>query len=125
MESELRSSLALSLSLCYQLYFFWSKLLQAVSSHGWSESGKIAYKGFPHEMPAQFPFTDVGAHKFIGTDQLTYNWNTAGVGFVSKVDGVEVFSVRNTGSLPCAVHAVVPTLLRPHVVAPHWRNGSG
>jgi hypothetical protein len=67
---------------------------------GWSESGRIEYKGFSHEKPKQFPFGGVGAFKTMVAKSLTYNWNTAGVGFVSTKDGVEIFSVRNTGSLP-------------------------
>jgi hypothetical protein len=67
---------------------------------GWSESGKVEYKGFKHEKPRQFPFGAAGAFQTMGTKRLTYNWNTAGVGLLSRRDGVEVFSVRNTGSLP-------------------------
>jgi hypothetical protein len=67
---------------------------------GWSESGKIEYQGFPHEKPRQFPFGAAGAFKTMAAKSLTYNWNTAGVGFVSSRGDVEIFSVRNTGSLP-------------------------
>jgi hypothetical protein len=67
---------------------------------GWSESGKIEYKGFAHEKPKQFPFDSTGAFKTLAAKTLTYNWNTAGVGLVSSKDKIEIFSVRNTGSLP-------------------------
>ena len=67
---------------------------------GWSESGKISYQGFKHDPPKHFPFGDVGAFKTIGGTRLVFNWNTAGVGFVSSVADVELFAVRNTGSLP-------------------------
>jgi hypothetical protein len=67
---------------------------------GWSESGKIEYKGFTHEKPRQFPFGSTGAFKTLAARTLTYNWNTAGVGFISAKDDVEIFAVRNTGSLP-------------------------
>jgi hypothetical protein len=67
----------------------------------WSESGKISYKGFNHARPDHFPFGDTGAYKTLGGDALTYNWNTAGVGIVSSMaEGIEIFTVRNTGSLP-------------------------
>jgi hypothetical protein len=67
---------------------------------GWSESGTIEYKGFGYEKPKQFPFGDGGAFKLIAAKALIYNWNTAGVGFVSTKDDVDIFAVRNTGSLP-------------------------
>jgi hypothetical protein len=67
---------------------------------GWSESGRIEYKGFQHEKPRLFPFGAVGAFKTMAAKTLTYNWNTAGVGFVSTKDNIDIFVVRNTGSLP-------------------------
>jgi peptidoglycan hydrolase-like protein with peptidoglycan-binding domain len=66
----------------------------------WSESGKVQYKGFQHAKPAEFPFGNQGALKTMGGGSLTYNWNTAGVGYLSEKDGIEIFSIRNTGSLP-------------------------
>lgn len=67
---------------------------------GWSESGTISYVGFTHKGPSTFPFGSAGAIQTIGTKRLTYNWNTAGVGIVSAMDGTEIFALRNTGSLP-------------------------
>jgi len=67
---------------------------------GWSESGKVEYRGFSYGRPKQFPFGDSGAFKLIGSQRLVYNWNTAGVGYVSTKDSVDVYVVRNTGSLP-------------------------
>jgi hypothetical protein len=67
---------------------------------GWSEGGTISYKGFPHKLPSTFPFGSIGAFRTLGTNRLTYNWNTAGVGLVSAASGVDIFTVRNTGSLP-------------------------
>ena len=72
----------------------------------WSKSGKIKYKGFPHADPSDFPFlSEGGAHKKMGGSRLTYNWNTAGVGYLVRKDlpdrdTYEIFTVRNTGSLP-------------------------
>jgi hypothetical protein len=67
---------------------------------GWSESGRIEYKGFSHDKPKQFPFTNTGAFKLLAAKSLTYNWNTAGVGVVSTKDHVDIFVIHNTGSLP-------------------------
>lgn len=68
---------------------------------GWSESGKVQYNGFPHAYPGRYPFGTAGAFQTIaGKGGLTYNWNTAGVGFVSRKDTADIFTVRNTGSLP-------------------------
>jgi hypothetical protein len=66
----------------------------------WSEGGTISYKGFPHKSPSNFPFGATGALRTMGTHRLTYNWNTAGVGLVSPINGTDIFAVRNTGSLP-------------------------
>ena len=66
----------------------------------WSEGGKVEYKGWTHPKPATFPFGEVGAAQSLGTERLTFNWNTAGVGHLSERAGFEIFSLRNTGSLP-------------------------
>lgn len=66
----------------------------------WSEGGKVEYKGWTHPRPERFPFGEPGAAKSLGTDELTFNWNTAGVGHVSQSNGLEIFSLRSTGSLP-------------------------
>lgn len=66
----------------------------------WSESGHISYRGFPHPLPPYYPFGFSGALRSLKTTRLTYNWNTAGVGLVSSIDGLDVFVPRNTGSLP-------------------------
>ena len=67
---------------------------------GWSESGEVQYARFLHPYPDHYPFGTEGAIANIQTKQLTYNWNTAGVGLVSHLNGFDIFSIRNTGSLP-------------------------
>ncbi|MCA1472773.1 hypothetical protein I6F09_33520 [Bradyrhizobium sp. IC3195] len=66
----------------------------------WSEGGQISYKGFLHPQPPNFPFGLSGAFRSLKTSRLTYNWNTAGVGLVSSINGLDIFVLRNTGSLP-------------------------
>ena len=57
-------------------------------------------RAFKHRKPQNFPFGTVGAFRTIGAKRLTYNWNTAGAGYLSRKEGIEIYSVRNTGSLP-------------------------
>jgi len=66
----------------------------------WSESGEVDYKGFPHDRPPRFPFVPGGALRRFGGNQLTYNWNTAGVGSLAESNRRLIFSVLKTGSLP-------------------------
>lgn len=69
----------------------------------WSEAGLVDYKGFPHSKPVTFPFGQKTVRDFISEDQglsgVTYNWNTAGVGLISR-SSHDIFVVSNTGSLP-------------------------
>jgi len=70
----------------------------------WSNNGKVEYVGFPYPKPGMFPFGGKSARAFVSGDKplstLTYNWNTAGVGSLSTLNNVPIFTVRNTGSLP-------------------------
>ena len=66
----------------------------------WSENGKIDYIKFDYPKPIDWAFTQ-GALRDMQTDELTYNWNTAGAGYVVPGNGdIEIFSVNRTGSLP-------------------------
>ena len=68
---------------------------------GWSESGHIAYQGFDHKYPDRYPFGTEGAMTTLNATRLVFNWNTAGAGYISSVGkNMEVFAIRNTGSLP-------------------------
>ena len=65
----------------------------------WSANGKIDYKNFLHPKPIDWAFEN-GAARDLGATQLTYNWNTAGAGYVIEGDSYDIFAVNRTGSLP-------------------------
>ncbi|MGN1252446.1 MAG: hypothetical protein ACI4US_06240 [Muribaculaceae bacterium] len=65
----------------------------------WSENGDIEYERFDYPKPVYWAFKD-GALKDIGTNQLTYNWNTEGVGYVVDDGKYEIYALNRTGSLP-------------------------
>jgi hypothetical protein len=66
---------------------------------GWTSSGMVEYKGFKYHDPSKFPFRKPLILELKG-GSLTYNWNTAGAGYTVERDGVEVFALNHTGSLP-------------------------
>ena len=66
----------------------------------WSENGQIEYVKFDHPEPIDWAFNN-GAIRDLETGQLTYNWNTAGAGYVIQGDnGFDIYAVNRTGSLP-------------------------
>lgn len=66
----------------------------------WSENGRIEYSKFDHPKPIDWAFNN-GAVRDLETDQLTYNWNTAGAGYVIQGDNdFDIYAVNRTGSLP-------------------------
>lgn len=65
----------------------------------WSENGDIDYKNFGHPKPIDWAFKR-GAVRDLDANQLTYNWNTAGAGYVIEGDNYDIFAVNRTGSLP-------------------------
>lgn len=66
----------------------------------WSENGRIEYANFNYPKPIDWAFNN-GAVRDLETDQLTYNWNTAGAGYVIQGDnGFDIYAVNRTGSLP-------------------------
>jgi len=65
----------------------------------WSENGDIDYKNFLHPKPIDWAF-ERGAVRDLDANQLTYNWNTAGAGYVIEGDNYDIFAVNRTGSLP-------------------------
>lgn len=66
----------------------------------WSENGRIEYSKFYHPKPIDWAFNN-GAVRDLETDQLTYNWNTAGAGYVIQGDNdFDIYAVNRTGSLP-------------------------
>lgn len=66
----------------------------------WSENGRIVYRDFEYPNPIDWAFNR-GAVSDFEADELTYNWNTAGSGYVLQGDaGFDIFAVNRTGSLP-------------------------
>ena len=66
---------------------------------GWSEHGEIDYANFPYPKPPTFPF-ETGLFKAAQTGQVTYNWNTKGVGYTDNSHGYDVVAFGRTGALP-------------------------
>ena len=66
----------------------------------WSENGSIQYDGFGYLKPIDWAF-DKGAVHDLHTNSLTYNWNTAGAGYlIDYEDNYKIYAVNRTGSLP-------------------------
>ena len=66
----------------------------------WSENGRIEYSEFAHPKPVDWAFNR-GAVTDLESSELTYNWNTAGAGYVIQGDnGCDIYAVNRTGSLP-------------------------
>jgi hypothetical protein len=66
---------------------------------GWSEHGQIHYVNFRYPDPPSYPFDD-GIMKLLKTNELTYNWNTKGTGYVVQMGPYELYALNKTGSLP-------------------------
>ena len=66
---------------------------------GWSEHGQIEYENFPYPKPSTFPFK-TGLLEASKTGQVTYNWNTKGVGYTDTSHGYDVVAFGRTGALP-------------------------
>lgn len=65
----------------------------------WSENGMIDYIDFNYPKPVFWGF-DKGAMHDLGVSQLTYNWNTEGVGYIVEDSDYSVYALNRTGSLP-------------------------
>ena len=65
----------------------------------WSENGMIDYIDFNYPKPVFWGF-DKGAMHDLGVSQLTYNWNTEGVGYIVEDNDYSVYALNRTGSLP-------------------------
>ena len=68
----------------------------------WSENGQINYYEFGYTHPTDWAFEN-GALSDLGTNKLTYNWNTAGAGYVVEGDTdcpYDIYALNRTGSLP-------------------------
>lgn len=65
----------------------------------WSENGMIDYIDFDYPKPVNWTF-DNGVTGDLGVSQLTYNWNTAGVGYIVEDGAYSIYALNRTGSLP-------------------------
>ncbi|MFN2975445.1 hypothetical protein [Terriglobus aquaticus] len=65
----------------------------------WSMHGLIRYVNFPYPDPATYPFRKP-LNREANTNEVLFNWNTRGAGYVSQFSGFEVFSLNQLGSLP-------------------------
>lgn len=65
----------------------------------WSMHGLVRYVNFPYPDPATFPFSRALPEE-AKTNEVTFNWNTRGAGYVSRFGDVEVYSLSRLGSLP-------------------------
>jgi hypothetical protein len=65
----------------------------------WSQHGEVEYINFRYPKPAAFPFP-VGLMEHVKAQQVTFNWNTKGVGYVDSASGFDVLAFTRTGALP-------------------------
>ncbi len=66
----------------------------------WSENGNIEYTAFDYPKPFDWAFNK-GVINDLSVSSLTYNWNTAGAGYiVEDGNGFNIYAVNRTGSLP-------------------------
>ena len=65
----------------------------------WSENGMIDYVDFDYPKPVNWTF-DNGVIGDLGVSELTYNWNTAGVGYIVEEESYSIYALNRTGSLP-------------------------
>lgn len=67
----------------------------------WTENNGVHdYYNYNYPIPIDWAFNK-GVVRDLGVNELTYNWNTAGAGYVIQdVDKLDIFAVNRTGSLP-------------------------
>lgn len=69
----------------------------------WTENGGVRYYQFDYPTPIDWAFNHGVYHDImdVSNSSLTYNWNTAGAGYVIQdVNQLDVFAINRTGSLP-------------------------
>jgi len=66
---------------------------------GWSMHNEMRYVNFKYPEPPAYPFV-TNLPDFLGTKELTFNWNTKGVGYVTNFNRYEIYALNKTGSLP-------------------------
>ena len=66
----------------------------------WTENNLVHDYNYDYPTPIDWAFND-GVLNDLGVRNLTYNWNTAGAGYVIQdIDKLDIFAVNRTGSLP-------------------------
>lgn len=65
----------------------------------WSENGMIEYTEFNYPKPVNWTFNE-GVRGDLNVSQLTYNWNTDGVGYEVEDDDYTIYAINRTGALP-------------------------
>ena len=66
----------------------------------WSEGGRLRVAKFPYPEANKYPFKGQSLIDKVGSIQLLYNWNTAGLGTIYDSKNYDVYTQNNTGSLP-------------------------
>jgi len=63
----------------------------------WTEAGRVRYTNFNYPDPLQgFPFGKAGMDD---SPQVTYNWNTTGVGYRARIGAYPIEALNRTGAL--------------------------
>lgn len=66
----------------------------------WTENNRVHDYNYDYQGPVDWAF-NYGVLHDLGATELTYNWNTAGAGYVVQdMNKLDVFAVNRTGSLP-------------------------
>lgn len=67
----------------------------------WTENNDVHDYNYDYPVPIDWAFNDGVFHDLNLSHSLTYNWNTAGAGYVIKDwDGLDIYAVNRTGCLP-------------------------
>lgn len=67
----------------------------------WTENGDVRDYNYNYPTPIDWAFNDGVFRDLSLSNSLTYNWNTAGAGYVIQdIDGLDIYAVNRTGSLP-------------------------
>jgi len=65
----------------------------------WSNNGQTVYENFNYSPPKKWPFKNPLPIE-INADEVTYNWNTKGLGHTIIQDNKTIYALKRTGSLP-------------------------
>jgi hypothetical protein len=66
---------------------------------GWSNHGETLYINFDYPTPQHWPFA-APLSQMLKARELTYNWNTKGVGYAISFGTIRILALNRTGSLP-------------------------